>query len=136
MTISIENNREFDVLLEEYKILKGEIKATLISVRQSLNLCLTGIAGLIAISPFIIDQELPTLFLISSLVFHGLVWNQLRQYMIVTEIATYLRKVIILRIRELLEKNLEVHESFKHLMSWEEEFIGISNVYGWQFSLI
>lgn len=97
MTISFKNNREFDVLLEEYKTLRAEINTTLISVRQSLTLSLTGIGGLIAISPFIVSYEVPTLFLVSSMVFQGLVWNQLRQYMIITEVATYLKQVIIPR---------------------------------------
>lgn len=132
----LENNREFDVLLEEYKTLKSEINTTLISVRQSLTLCLTGIGGLIAISPFIVSYKLPTLFLVSSMVFQALVWNQLRQYMTIAEIATYLKQRIIPRIRKLLQENSQECRDFNYIMSWEGKFVGLVNAYGLRFSIV
>ena len=127
---------EFKILCEEYKTLKTEINSTLISVRQALTLSLTGIGGLIAISSLVIDKNVPALFLVSSILFCLLFWNQYRWYLVIEEISLYLQQVTIPKIHKILEVNSEESQTSKNLMSWEKKFKSISDIYGHQYSMI
>lgn len=136
MNSNEENKLEYAVLIEEYKSLRTEINSTLVSVRQALTLSFVGIGGLISLIPFIIEKQNPTLLLIPPIFFFGLLWNKLRYYMVISEIGLYIESVITPRIREIIKSGSEEDNIFPDLMSWDEKFKGICNVYGVRFSLI
>jgi len=109
---------QFDSLLEEYRTLKLEIVSNLEASRNISNLTLTAIGALIALTPFIINNDAIFLFLIAPIFFYGLAWSQLRYIYLVLDMGAYLRNTVIPGIHRVLSssrKNRHIDE----IMSWE-----------------
>jgi hypothetical protein len=111
---------EYLTMIEEYKVLKNEMISNLASSHQIANLAFVGIGVLISVTPFIIQSNLPVIFLIAPLFFYALTWAQLRYTFLVLDMGDYLRRNLRPEIQRILN---EIPPSKKHdfenILSWE-----------------
>jgi len=111
---------EYSVLLEEYKMLKGEIVSNLTSSHQTANLALVAIGILITATPFIIQRNLPIIFLVAPLFFYALAWAQLRYTYLVLDMGIYLRDTLRPEIQHILaEIPPNKKRDYEKILGWE-----------------
>ena len=119
--------KELDILLEEYKALRGELVLTMGNTRQILHLSLIAIGVFLAASPNIITSGYTVLFLIIPFCLYGLGLTFLRYLFLHIEIIDHIHHVVTPRVRSIL-KDLcpNKDRNFDGVMSWEEEsgFVG------------
>jgi hypothetical protein len=110
---------ELGVLMDEYKVLKSEIGATLTTSRQMVGLTLTAAAALLAATPAIVDHERFEIFFFAPLVFCGLALTQLRYVFLVLDMGKYLRCSLAPEIRRALGDLAAENRDFEHILAWE-----------------
>jgi len=112
---------ELDIIVEEYRALKGEIVSNLNAARQIVQLTFTAVAILLGVAPLIITSKLAFLFLVIPFVFYALVWSQLRYVYLVLDMGNYLRAKSIPAIRHLLSDLSPGREesTSDEIMGWE-----------------
>jgi hypothetical protein len=84
----------YSTLMEEYKVIYNLIGQHLTYQQSTISLTLTLIAALLAGAKFIIDARLPFLFAVSSWVFIGIIWTQLRYQIAVNALGDHVVKHI------------------------------------------
>lgn len=111
---------EHATLLEEFKTARENMLFDLGLARQIVNLTLAAAGILVAGTPYIVQSNLPTLFLIAPFVFYPLAWSQVRYLHGTKILGKYQLTVLVPRIRKVL-KELSPDESreFDSIMSWE-----------------
>jgi len=120
---------QLSTVLDEYRALKSEIVANLVSARGVASLTLTAVGILIAASPFIIQSKTIIIFLIAPFLFYILAWTQLRYIYLVLDMGAYLKDVVVPNIHrilvetttpEILDKTTpDKKHSIEYIMSWE-----------------
>jgi hypothetical protein len=68
----------YDAWLEEYRSLRAEVIAIGTSSRQGTQVAIVALAAVISLAGYIVQNDLPILFLLAPLVFYALAWTQLR----------------------------------------------------------
>ena len=69
---------ELSAWMDEYKSLRSEISQTLTSSRQMTQVAIIALAAQVGLAGYIVQNDLPILFLMAPLVFYGIAWTQLR----------------------------------------------------------
>jgi hypothetical protein len=116
---------EHTTLLEEYRSVKADISFNVSTTRQIVNLTLTAGGALVASAPFIIQYQIPILFLIAPLIFYALAWSQMRCILADYHLINYLTNVLVPKIRRVLaEISPEPQDDFHYntIMSWESYY--------------
>jgi hypothetical protein len=107
---------ELNCRLEEYRALRAEIVSTLTSAYQTTNLTLIAIGVSISGSKFI--AETPTLLIAAALVFHALLWAQLRYEHAVLNMSNHIIDTVTPAIRKLLG-DISPRDNLSTVLSWE-----------------
>lgn len=107
---------ELNCRLEEYRALRAEIVSTLTSAYQTTNLTLVAIGVSISGSKFI--EKNPILLIAASLVFHTLLWIQLRYDYVVLNMSNHIIDTVTPAIRKLLE-DISPRDNLTTVLTWE-----------------
>ncbi|MCI0561664.1 MAG: hypothetical protein MN733_24510 [Nitrososphaera sp.] len=122
---------EHATLLEEFRAARENMLFDVGLSRQIINITLTAAGILVVGAPYIIQSDLPTLFLIAPLVFYPLAWSQIRYLHISNVISQYLLTVLIPRIQRVLkELSPDKDRDFDSIMSWEAYLGAAERRYG------
>jgi hypothetical protein len=111
---------ELNCRLEEYRALRTEIVSTLTSAYQTTNLTLITIGVLFSGAKFASDfiGNNPTSLLSITMVFHVLLWTQLRYEYAVLNMSNHIINTVTPAIRELL-KGTSFRYNLNTVLSWE-----------------
>jgi hypothetical protein len=111
---------EHATLLEEFKTARENMLFDVAQSRQIVNITLTAASILVVGASFIIQYNVPVLFLIAPFIFYTLAWYQIRNLRISNLLNQYLLTVLIPRIQAVLkELSRGEKRNFDHIMSWE-----------------
>jgi len=111
---------EFTALLEEFKTVRENILFDVGSNRQILALTLTSASILVAASPFIIESQFTTLFLIAPIIFYTLAWSQVRYLYLDATLSNYIIEILAPRFRKtLVALSPDTKKDFRSLLGWE-----------------
>jgi hypothetical protein len=111
---------ELNCRLEEYRALRTEIVSTLTSAYQTTNLTLITIGVLFSGAKFAscFIRENPISLLSIAIVFHMLLWTQLRYEYAVLNMSNHIINTVTPAIRELL-RDTSFRHSLNTVLSWE-----------------
>src|SRR6266542_2867915 len=109
---------EHSTLMEEYKALREEIKSLLDAARQTLNISMAGIGLLVAGAPLIIQAQIPSLFLVSSIFLYFIALAQMRYLLLAIRQGEYLKREIFPYIRKTLNDMSDKRNS-SPVLNWE-----------------
>ena len=93
---------ELKTHLEEFKAARETMLFDVGASRQVINITHTAAGIFVAATPFIIQSELPILFLIIPIIFYPLAWSQIRNLYLSDVLSEYLLKMLIPQIRKVL----------------------------------
>ncbi|MGI4791073.1 MAG: hypothetical protein ACRYFS_19780 [Janthinobacterium lividum] len=79
-----------DTWVEEYRSLRAEIIAIGTSARQGTQVAIVAIAAVISLAGYIVQNDLPILFLLAPFIFYALAWMQLRLAFTARSISDYI----------------------------------------------
>ena len=117
---------ELNVVLEEYKTLREELLTNIDASRQVLNLTLTGAGLFLAISPLLVQSQLPSIFLVVPFLFYAMAWAQLRYVLLSHDISDYLRKAVEPQIRRnLSELTPTTQRDLSQVLAWSSRGGGL-----------
>ncbi len=107
-------------LMEEFKTARDNMLFDVGQSRQVVNITLTAASILVVGVPFIIQYNLPILFLIAPLIFYPLAWSQVRYLYLSDILGQYLLTVLIPRVHSVLkELSPSKDRNFDSILSWE-----------------
>lgn len=111
---------EHSTLLVEYGTMREEILFQIEASKQMVNLTLTAAGILIAGTPYIIQSQLPILFLVAPLIFYAFAWVQMRTLISTINPSEYIVNILVPRIRRtLVDLGSEKESDFSSIMSWD-----------------
>jgi hypothetical protein len=113
-------NLAYEAQMEEFKYIREEIISNIKASRQSLSMALTAIGILIAGSPFIVNTNIPSLFLIAPLLFYIIAWVQVRYIFFQNNLGDYLEKDLTPNIRNSIS-NINPRAKFdvSHILEYQ-----------------
>ncbi len=112
--------QEIGALIEEYKSMRDDSLKNVEAGRQVLNFTLTSAGILVALSPFIIERNFPTLFLIIPIIFYALVWTQIRYLYLNSVLIDYSLRILAPNLRNALGELASTSKrKFDTLLSWD-----------------
>jgi len=121
---------EHNTLLEEYRAIRQDILFNVGTYRQAVTLTLSAAGILVASAPYIIQSNLPIIFLIAPLIFYVLAWIQMRYLIVYYNLSEYLDNILVPRIRRILARSKSKRSGdFDSIMSWETYFGRIDRRY-------
>ena len=83
---------QYAAWMDEYKALRAEITALGTSSRQGTQVAIVALAALISLAGYIVQNDLPILFLLAPFIFYALAWTQLRLIYTAQSISNYILK--------------------------------------------
>jgi hypothetical protein len=114
---------EHSTLLEEFKAARDTMLFEIGVSKRVVTITLSAAGILLAITPYIVQSNLPILFLIAPIVFYPLAWSQIRSLFLSNTLGEYLLLVLIPHIQSTL-KELSPDKSidFSYIMGMEAYF--------------
>jgi hypothetical protein len=112
---------EHETYLEEYRAIKAEERLRYEARYKTSELTLIGIGLMVAASPIIYQTQSFFVYAFSTLVFHALMWTQLRHGMQTQNMDHYISHVIAPKLRKTLSRlTPDNHDAFEDLLTYEQ----------------
>ena len=111
-----------NVYLEEHRRLSSEIEKQLEMSSNTFSYSITGMAIILAATPFIIQYQANIIFAIASFIFYGLALTQIRYAKTIIGIHNYIKDILAPNVRVVLH-DLAPHtsKSFQDVLQWENK---------------
>jgi len=113
------DEKELEVLLEEYKARRNEIDQTLNGAFNTTNITLIGVSATLSAASFIFDAGLTGIYAVFAMVFYIISLIQLRYILQVWKLSNYIKTIIAPNVRRKFKQNNEKKDEHNHIMSWE-----------------
>jgi len=123
-TLNWESQRiEFDLLLEEYKMVNARLTRELDMEEKGFEFLFIAIGGTVVAMTFVLQQNAYFLMLLLALPFHLLTWKQARRIIWTAQLVSYIRQVLAPRLNAIVQgvaSKQKVAGKTLVFKSWEE----------------